>query len=303
MKSLKLVRFALSAGMMLATFVGCVDDNKDLYDPTITADNPLDITAPDGFDWSTTNTIRLSVEANDEYNGQYDYIIEVFDNNPIASAADSISSLAKGVAKSGHPFVLSVTIAKSTTDLFIRQTDPKGRAVIRSFPVQSNMTCSFTDNVSVSASTRSAISTRALATTRAEVPVPDYTSIPGDAREISSLGGAALEAGKNYKITGTYNGSFTFWGSSNVKLYIQGTWNMPSDFQIQRGLEIIVMSGAKIVANSNLFFAGSSSLTIMPNGVVKLSKMTFSHQMIRLIFVEQIYRAMTILNNEPYHHE
>lgn len=279
MKSLKLVRFALGAGMMLATFVGCVDDNKDLYDPTITAVNPLDITAPDGFDWSTTNTIRLSVEANDEYSGQYYYTIEVFDNNPIASAADSISSLAKGVAKSGQPFVSSVTIAKSTTDLFIRQTDPKGRAVIRSFPVQSNMTCSFTDNVSsVSASTRSAISTRALATTRAVVPVPDYTSIPGDAREISSLGGAALEAGKNYKITGTYNGSFTFWGSSNVKLYIQGTWNMPSDFQIQTGLEIIVMSGAKIVANRNLSFVGSSSLTIMPNGVVELRKMTFSNQ-------------------------
>lgn len=36
---------------------------------------------------------------------------------------------------------------------------------------------------------------------------------------------------------------------------------------------------------------------------ISLSKMTFSHQMIRLIFVEQVYRAMTILNNEPYHHE
>ncbi len=36
---------------------------------------------------------------------------------------------------------------------------------------------------------------------------------------------------------------------------------------------------------------------------ISLSKMTFSHQMIRLIFIEQIYRAMTILNNEPYHHE
>ena len=36
---------------------------------------------------------------------------------------------------------------------------------------------------------------------------------------------------------------------------------------------------------------------------ISLSKMTFSHQMIRLIFVEQIYRAMTILNNKPYHHE
>lgn len=36
---------------------------------------------------------------------------------------------------------------------------------------------------------------------------------------------------------------------------------------------------------------------------ISLSKMTFSHQMIRLIFVEQLYRAMTIIKNEPYHHE
>ena len=36
---------------------------------------------------------------------------------------------------------------------------------------------------------------------------------------------------------------------------------------------------------------------------ISLSKMTFSHQMIRLIFTEQLYRAFTILNNEPYHHE
>lgn len=36
---------------------------------------------------------------------------------------------------------------------------------------------------------------------------------------------------------------------------------------------------------------------------ISLSKMTFSHQMVRLIFVEQLYRAMTILNNGPYHHE
>lgn len=39
------------------------------------------------------------------------------------------------------------------------------------------------------------------------------------------------------------------------------------------------------------------------NEKISLSRMTFSHQMIRLIFVEQIYRAMTILNHEPYHHE
>lgn len=37
-------------------------------------------------------------------------------------------------------------------------------------------------------------------------------------------------------------------------------------------------------------------------GKVSLSKMTFSHQMIRLFMVEQLYRAFTILKNEPYHH-
>lgn len=36
---------------------------------------------------------------------------------------------------------------------------------------------------------------------------------------------------------------------------------------------------------------------------IALSKMTFTHQMVRVIFAEQLYRAMTILNNEPYHHD
>jgi 23S rRNA (pseudouridine1915-N3)-methyltransferase len=38
------------------------------------------------------------------------------------------------------------------------------------------------------------------------------------------------------------------------------------------------------------------------NGKLGLSKMTFSHQMVRLFFIEQLYRGFTILKNEPYHH-
>ena len=39
------------------------------------------------------------------------------------------------------------------------------------------------------------------------------------------------------------------------------------------------------------------------NSKISLSKMTFSHQIVRTIFTEQLYRAFTILKNEPYHHE
>ena len=39
------------------------------------------------------------------------------------------------------------------------------------------------------------------------------------------------------------------------------------------------------------------------NSKLSLSRMTFSHQMVRLFLIEQIYRAMTILRGEPYHHE
>ena len=47
----------------------------------------------------------------------------------------------------------------------------------------------------------------------------------------------------------------------------------------------------------------SEDVYVRGNEKLSLSKMTFSHQMVRLFFVEQIYRGYTILNNEPYHHE
>ncbi len=62
--------------------------------------------------------------------------------------------------------------------------------------------------------------------------------------------------------------------------------------------------------------SGSKELTVLIGGaygfgkelrqsagaVISLSKMTFTHQMVRLIWLEQLYRAMSILRNEPYHH-
>lgn len=47
----------------------------------------------------------------------------------------------------------------------------------------------------------------------------------------------------------------------------------------------------------------SSSIYDVAAEKISLSRMTFSHQMVRMVFIEQLYRAMTILHGEPYHHE
>lgn len=47
----------------------------------------------------------------------------------------------------------------------------------------------------------------------------------------------------------------------------------------------------------------SEAVYARANGKLSLSRMTFSHQIVRAIFLEQLYRAFTILKNEPYHHE
>lgn len=64
-----------------------------------------------------------------------------------------------------------------------------------------------------------------------------------------------------------------------------------------------------ITVNKNLIFiiggpyGFSDEVYRRANEKLSLSKMTFSHEMIRMFFVEQIYRAMTILRGEPYHHD
>jgi 23S rRNA (pseudouridine1915-N3)-methyltransferase len=50
-------------------------------------------------------------------------------------------------------------------------------------------------------------------------------------------------------------------------------------------------------------FGFSKSIYNRANYLLSLSKMTFSHQMIRLLFIEQLYRAFTIIKGEKYHHE
>jgi len=68
------------------------------------------------------------------------------------------------------------------------------------------------------------------------------------------------------------------------------------------------LSGKMQTARRLVFIIGgpygfSDAVYKRANELVSLSRMTFSHQMVRLIFAEQLYRACTIIKGEPYHHE
>ncbi|MHC8950490.1 23S rRNA (pseudouridine(1915)-N(3))-methyltransferase RlmH [Sphingobacterium hungaricum] len=77
-----------------------------------------------------------------------------------------------------------------------------------------------------------------------------------------------------------------------------------------RSVEFAKFIEAKQIASTQsiVFVVGGpygfhQSLYTRANQLISLSKMTFSHQMIRLFFIEQVYRAYSILKGEPYHHE
>lgn len=76
-----------------------------------------------------------------------------------------------------------------------------------------------------------------------------------------------------------------------------------------RSVEMADMLQKKMSAGRDVVFAiggpygFSEAVYARADGLLSLSKLTFSHQMIRPFFVEQLYRAMTILKGEPYHHE
>ena len=77
-----------------------------------------------------------------------------------------------------------------------------------------------------------------------------------------------------------------------------------SSVKFSRYLEKMMVAGTRSI----VFVVGgpygfSEQVYQKASGRISLSEMTFSHQMVRLIFVEQMYRAMTILKGEPYHHQ
>ena len=65
----------------------------------------------------------------------------------------------------------------------------------------------------------------------------------------------------------------------------------------------MVRSGRNMVFVVGGAYGFSREVYSRASSMISLSEMTFSHQMVRVIFAEQLYRAFTIMKGEPYHHE
>lgn len=77
----------------------------------------------------------------------------------------------------------------------------------------------------------------------------------------------------------------------------------PDSFEFARFMEKQMLASVKsIVFVIGGAYGFSDEVYSRGNSLLSLSRMTFSHQVIRMVFMEQLYRAFTILRGEPYHH-
>jgi LruC domain-containing protein len=268
---------------MAGTVSSCVDSGKDLYDPSYETPNPMGdgFAAPDGFDWSMMTTKNVSVEVKDEEGGLYTYLVEIYADDPLAN--ESASALTTMTADKGNNFKVTAAISLLSTQkgIYIKQIDPRGREQIYQFDVpenSDNMTCKL---YYVESATQSrALMSRSVATRGISFEKPDYSTIPDGAKEITEMSGTTLLRDASYKITSDYIGTFKFDGYNGeiaTKVYVDAKWTIPSNFEFQNGIEIIVMDDAKIQASGTMTFIRNSMLTIMDQGSVATENISFTN--------------------------
>lgn len=246
---------------LLACLVGfsfCTD-HKDLYNPDINPDsesddNPLGIVVPDGFDWSMMITVNVTVAVDDKYNGQYYYVVEVFNENP--AVASSANLLAKGVAKQGETFSAKVNVASALENLYVRKTTPTGRVEIRTFTIQNgNAYCDFTSTVSE----RSLSSRSAIARGFVDMVAPDANdhklfptaeNIPANLSKFISEGDS--EEGQSY-IVASNTSKIDLGQKKNITLYVVEDIELSERFYLSSGSQLFILPGKtlKIPSSTN----------------------------------------------------
>gem|GEM_PF-2369460 len=280
MKAINFTAFAATVFTTLA-FTACVN-SEDLSSSTSGATgNPLSGTVTtNGADqnWSNIRTINLTVAVNDEYLGEYNYGVTVYDSIPISSNV-AAHALVAGTAKTGQNFTASFSVPSSLAQLYVQQTDPRGRKSVRIYTLSQGIdattaTISFAESDAATSASKYSIGKRYITEGQVTVPTPTvYSSIPNNAVELGNhqvnSWDSFFNSNTNYKVTGSYSKLENHWNTGNTVVYVSGTWDITNATvkQLQSGITLIVMPGG-VVKASSLTLVGTSSVYIMNGGTL-----------------------------------
>lgn len=272
-------RFSVIAAIVATiALAGCKDDvyEPGKIRPIPPAENPFgeDFKAPDGFDWSTDISVKLSVEVNDEFTGKYDYLIEVSTAHPLNNA--SIIPIAAGYANSDQKYTAEINLSKSVTRLYIRKTDPKLRSSIYEYTVPQNggtLNCKL---FYTAATTRTAIGTSGWDIVNPKIKEygeEQETDISNMTEKYEFVANTTdqLKDGSVYIIKKgeTFNKNLTTnQHSRSAIVIVKGTWNITS--QRPQYLTIYVADGGKITGTPH--FGDGCTLEVQAGGSVECTE-------------------------------
>lgn len=264
----KLFNAAAITLIVSSIFASCQDD---VYDPNYRTPSPMpELQTTANFDWSTTNEISLTVNANDEYEGKFYYEISVYDENPFSNKNAQL--LTKGLAKKGKNFSTVLTIPKDSKELYVCQTmimkNGKKRNALKVITVDNKeIICDFTNTISGN-SQNNVSKIKGIMKSPTE---GREINIPTDAIKIEGNGTFTIEQGKNYVVEAntTFNGILNWYSCQNAQIYIMGTLAPKNRQEINNRCDVYV--GKSGVYQSEYLLI-NSNCDFVNNGIVNIDE-------------------------------
>lgn len=254
----KVMALAIFSSTLL--FSGC---QKDLYDPEYAASkNGLIAGVPSDFNWSTISSVNLTVNVDDQYNGEFYYIVEVFDQNPVTDGNAKL--LGKGVAKKGQVFSSVISVPQTTKSIAIRQTSPTGIAITRIVDVASSITLDFGTATTKALATKSSyfpVATRSITVSDSDFP----TSAPVNTANFNKNN---FSANSSYILPDGFNENVNLGDKQGISLYAIGKVHLTSLY-LTKNSKLFLLPGAEVISDDRSF--GQSGVVVSINSNASLT--------------------------------
>lgn len=274
---------------------------EDLYEEKKNESNslfPAGVNIPENFNWSTTKEVEINISVNDQYDGKFDYLIELYNSDPFF--AENAQLLGAGLAKAGKDYYGKIDIPSSLEYIYVKQTDPKGNSSLTMLKVteavlkQSSLLSS---NLKGTGKIRMSTSDQPKTVAVGGLGAVSARQVPADAIAISGSNDVSLQSNKSYvvKENSTFTGNIIANnGSTNALVYIEGVWNAPNNT-----LDIGASNGLFVTQKGSVKLAGIKQNTqgsLESYGRIELDALSITNEVVYRNFGEMTVRIASISN-------